>query len=531
MSALSTTFRHAVEVTRRLGLSYIWIDSLCIIQDSKADWAAESVRMQAVYSSAIVDIAATASSDGHGGLFRDRDARAALLPCQVEMWTGGHLVHHYLCDFEPWQEAFQHAPLNVRAWVLQERLLAPRVLHFDAEQVVWECDSLVACERYPKGFAKPLSEPEGMRISRVGSEGSRKGTDVFDIWGPIVSAYSSCAITMDTDRLIALYGVAMKVRDILDSKYIAGMWENDLVAQLTWMVANSDKSHRTKQHVAPSWSWACIVGEVIPFALDETVEEQRRGGDICKILDIQNGDPGQSEADVVFISHDELKIQCYLIPFMIIPISGDYWDGKIPGEDGISEAYGKLHIEDEDDDDDDDDVNDDDGDDGDLDDDDLDADDLDDDDSASVEEFEAPWVTLYKHSSGEHYQLYLERDMDVNTEWAFTTHEERWLMPTRTCLGASGIRGLILERRPEDGGKFRRCGTFEYSFNEQVRNVWNCFLDFANGESDKAKSLERCQGHGVLKPDLGSDARKHRKSKRVFKYTREDVGQFVITLM
>ena len=85
-NTLSKTFRDAIKVTRHLGIRYIWIDSICIIQDSREDWEAESTMMGQVYRHCECCIAATAASDGTFGCFVNRDTRV-LKPLRIPRAT------------------------------------------------------------------------------------------------------------------------------------------------------------------------------------------------------------------------------------------------------------------------------------------------------------------------------------------------------------------------------------------------------------------------------------------------------------
>ena len=81
---LPKTFSHAIAATRKLGVGYLWIDSLCIIQDDRGDWELESAQMHQVYQNALCNLAATSSSDGQGGLFFDRPR---ITRGQVIVWS------------------------------------------------------------------------------------------------------------------------------------------------------------------------------------------------------------------------------------------------------------------------------------------------------------------------------------------------------------------------------------------------------------------------------------------------------------
>lgn len=144
ISELPKTFRDAVVVTRRLGIPFLWIDSLCIIQDSPEDWATESSSMRSIYKNCLVNIAATAAVDGSIGCFFDRVPVFAR-PCRIRVKK--ECMHDFVAS-STWLDSVNHAPLYQRAWVIQEQLLAPRVLHFGEKQVFWECNELVSSRVY-----------------------------------------------------------------------------------------------------------------------------------------------------------------------------------------------------------------------------------------------------------------------------------------------------------------------------------------------------------------------------------------------
>ncbi|KUJ12714.1 HET-domain-containing protein [Mollisia scopiformis] len=224
LSSLVKTFQNAVEVTRQLKVGYIWIDCLCIIQDSRDDWKFESMRMEAVYGHSYCNIAATASADGRGGLFRERDPKM-IEPCTVNMSTSvkGQKTDYRISDFSIWWKHFEASPLNVRAWVMQERLLSPRVLQFDRDQLLWECNELTACERHPGGMDSLMPKDSIVRRFRLPPKKVKGARGVLDLWAPVLRIYSATRITKDTDRLVALYGVAMKVQRLLNCDYQAGL--------------------------------------------------------------------------------------------------------------------------------------------------------------------------------------------------------------------------------------------------------------------------------------------------------------------
>jgi hypothetical protein len=141
LSELPKTFRDAVRVTRELNVEYLWIDSLCIIQWNTEDWKHEAGRMEDVFASAYCTIAATSAVDSNAG-FLDRDRSADYV--RVQDAAGNQVcISTHMDDFE---KDVEQAELNKRAWVMQERVLAKRTIHFTANQTYWECGEGVHCE-------------------------------------------------------------------------------------------------------------------------------------------------------------------------------------------------------------------------------------------------------------------------------------------------------------------------------------------------------------------------------------------------
>jgi len=135
LNDLSKTFLDALSVTRMLQQRYIWIDSLCIIQDDGDDWTKESSYMNEIYLRSLCNVCATAASDGSEGLFVTRQPRS-MKSLKLDLGNGYPL---YLFDDNMWrQNLIDRAPLNTRAWVCQERILSPCNIHFAKDQIFWE---------------------------------------------------------------------------------------------------------------------------------------------------------------------------------------------------------------------------------------------------------------------------------------------------------------------------------------------------------------------------------------------------------
>ena len=282
ISRLPRTFLDAVEVALHLGVRYLWIDALCIIQDSPEDWAREVMTMADVYRGAVCNISATGALDSDGGLFCHR--REDLVKPQV-VKAGKAWLEHPLCiprrpgngmeknrgwfklrSLDQWSDQVAQAPLMLRGWVLQERLLAPRVLHYSSQQLYWECGELDACETFPDGLPtndgvlhyKGL-DPVVDGAQRRDDMGPRQLTtnkyDAYYIWNNIITLYSQGNLTVESDKMVAIAGLAKYMQTILNDRYIAGLWERYLPSQLLWY-CNGAPGTRARCYVAPSWSWA-----------------------------------------------------------------------------------------------------------------------------------------------------------------------------------------------------------------------------------------------------------------------------------
>jgi hypothetical protein len=145
LSELPKTFQDAVRVTQELGIEYLWIDSLCIIQWNAEDWEREAGRMEDVFASAHCTIAATSAADSKAG-FLARNTSTEYVRVQDAAGNQVYICAH-MDDFE---KDVEQAELNKRAWVMQERVLAKRTIHFSANQTYWECGEGVHCENLTK---------------------------------------------------------------------------------------------------------------------------------------------------------------------------------------------------------------------------------------------------------------------------------------------------------------------------------------------------------------------------------------------
>ncbi|KAF4839058.1 hypothetical protein CGCTS75_v000440 [Colletotrichum tropicale] len=259
IASLPLTFRESISVARNLGIRYLWIDCLCILQDSETDWKAEAPTMRDVYTKSVCNIAASASDDPDGGLFRERDP-AAIHPGLVESTlTTGHLEDHFILSDNYWDREINNGTLHDRGWVFQERFLAPRLLYFTKRQIMWECAETQACEAFPNGIPdveEYLGQPQGTYEWLGG-------------WGDLVRRYSECQFTQPGDRLCAFAGVAKLFKEMTGCTYLAGVWQETLLHEMCWSTSRPSRRLST-EYRAPSWSWASIDGPVYHSTTGET---------------------------------------------------------------------------------------------------------------------------------------------------------------------------------------------------------------------------------------------------------------------
>ncbi|KAK3692969.1 hypothetical protein B0T22DRAFT_436185 [Podospora appendiculata] len=302
-SSLPRLFQDSIRVTRELGIRYLWIDSLCIFQDRDdlSDWRHESLRMETVYSIQLVlQHLSGKRGRSNGVTFQHPDAREKAR----EMAKPYMFYDQYF-----WDKEVSKAPVNIRAWAVQERLLSPRVLHFGKHQLAWECFDKDAAEIYPAGLPQYLAKLPDARFkcldpkvfhelkARVGITDAGETPTAYLLWSRLVDVYSKCDLTFPKDKLIACAGLAKRMAPILQDEYIAGMWRRYLEGELLWIVPGTQlpgRASRPKEYRAPNWSWASVDGLIRAGA--PTVENA-----VIKVEDYHLTHPGDdkmSDGDV-----------------------------------------------------------------------------------------------------------------------------------------------------------------------------------------------------------------------------------------
>jgi hypothetical protein len=251
--ALPATFQDAIDFTRRLGLQYIWIDSMCIIQDDAKDWDEQSSLMADIYQNAYVTLCATASSSDDGGLYLSTPQYWTPRTIPVRKRDGMEYeihIRHQMAErhFSPYLDPARKSkefPLLTRAWTYQERLLSPRLVYFTAGEVMWECSKVSACECFEPGTnARPdylIRESEKRLYQKAIAKPGFQYTKMH--WREIVSTYSALKLTFEKDKLPALSGVAKEMfRSRPGDEYLAGLWKNSVLDDLCWSFRGDEGS-------------------------------------------------------------------------------------------------------------------------------------------------------------------------------------------------------------------------------------------------------------------------------------------------
>lgn len=297
LKSMPKTFRDAVIIARELGIRHLWIDSLCIIQDSREDWEQESARMAEVYRHGLVNIAATTSQHADDGIFKPRrSSYKVVLPFKSK---NGLLS----CDLLvcPPQEKFESSVygsgsvLRTRGWVLQESFLSPRTIHFAADQMFWEC----AAETVGEGMMEPVPEADNITAAMewanwdwlwskrfmihpldaaamfMGADERNRTDSVrvwYNRWYSLVSNYSSRKLSFNNDIFPALGALASVFSNFLNDKYVAGLFLHDIALGLLWETDYDEDTERSVPCRAPTWSWASVKGRVEwPMGMTEAV--------------------------------------------------------------------------------------------------------------------------------------------------------------------------------------------------------------------------------------------------------------------
>jgi hypothetical protein len=270
-SSLPKNFCHAIEVARRLNVRYLWINALCIIQDSPVDWQTESALMHLIYSQTVLDISTDLNRDSVGGCF-NRQSKSVIDQFVVNVVIESSLSGRewsrlgLFLQRDAWLREqvlklpdINNAPAASRGWICQERLLSPQVLHYTSAQLYFECRfHLIAEEGLPVDLLTRLGTLRLLQTKKA----SASPVNILTLWyeDVIQDDYSPHKLTLPSDKLPAVSHIAQIFRQDISSSYIAGVGGLKLQMGLAWMRAGP--SSKPREYRCPSLSWASIDGPV-----------------------------------------------------------------------------------------------------------------------------------------------------------------------------------------------------------------------------------------------------------------------------
>ncbi|KAK4236581.1 heterokaryon incompatibility protein 6 [Achaetomium macrosporum] len=301
LSSLPQTLQDAVRVTQALGLAYLWVDALCIAQDDTADKYAELGKMSGIYQGAFVTIVAARARGVGEGFLEGRDADhknggfwKALVPVdypiadpkakdlaearRLPRVESGTL---YLLEEEVNMAGARKDPVAERAWCLQERVLSPRLLSY-GRWPTWRCNRMVASDGgyyAEEGKVDGEGEKAVRRLTQamvansgLGGAGSvwmdhfRTG-QLLQTWRGLVQDYTQRKLTVSSDRLPAIGGIARELSMLTGMEYLAGLWKENMLQDLMWYARTEEWRMRPALAEglppAPTWSWAAVEAPIL----------------------------------------------------------------------------------------------------------------------------------------------------------------------------------------------------------------------------------------------------------------------------
>lgn len=291
LGILPRTIRNALQIIRTFHIRYLWVDALCIIQDSHKDWQMESAKMGEIYARSFITIAADRATSSDSGCYNELSASQARLlssdfnffKLRSKLSDGGESCLYFNTRFFSNEPSLLQGELDARAWTYQERILSPRILHYTSTQLFWECRQEYHAE---DGEITWATEANKGTISGLAKNLFPKGQDlqpdmllILDRWycDLISNGYSGRALTKPSDILPAISALARAIQTELKSEYLAGLWRDHIHLGLAWersvayQLGHTESSFKRLDNSCPSWSWASYAAGVDFASFGNTV--------------------------------------------------------------------------------------------------------------------------------------------------------------------------------------------------------------------------------------------------------------------
>jgi len=362
---LPTTIQDAIQITRELTLDYLWVDSLCIIQDNEDDWEIESAKMGEYYRNAHITIAASGAANAQAGILSARENIPEPAEEKVQSADGTvctFIIQQRHRNFKELQHlVHDFGPLSKRGWAFQENVLSTRTIHFTNSELVWECSTETILE---DGW--PLGNSQHSVLSRnlLALQPNPR-----QLWQDLITNFSRRELTYPSDRLPAIAGFAQQLQRQTGLQYVAGLWRETMTSDLLWSVSWDHYRIDDTQNLpiespryldstvaleGPSWSWASTTAAVCFAKSDDdgthdpcaTIQDVR-----CKITGsnpfgetthglLQITGPFQR---LGFLPHDSSYPSSYMIH--VLPNGKSFIPDKLPigAETGTSLSSSNQH--------------------------------------------------------------------------------------------------------------------------------------------------------------------------------------------
>ncbi|KAI0459533.1 heterokaryon incompatibility protein-domain-containing protein [Xylaria acuta] len=276
ISEFQPTFRETITTIRRLGLRYLWIDCYCIIQgddaEASADWKIESLRMGKIYANSLLNIGVLESAGPAEGLFRNRpfsalNSRILWSPTQQDGRQIFHLTGRRpsVLEIRAAFKKMNESPLMKRGWVVQECVLAPRMLSFGQSGVLWQCSEQIGSEvgGYDIGPVRDrLWDFPFWLLENTATDYQPRAYDLRRQWLGTLTIYGKSHLTYpEKDLFAALDGIGAELSKISGGSFKYGMWDTTFPEALLYESYDHDMLS-TRNKARPTWHWSSCYPKV-----------------------------------------------------------------------------------------------------------------------------------------------------------------------------------------------------------------------------------------------------------------------------
>jgi hypothetical protein len=249
---LPRTLQDAITTTRRLGFRYLWVDALCIIQDSDEDKLVEIQNMGNVYRNSTLTISAARAETVCDGISPPTNQSHSKTLTVELLMVGGEKGNMILTSGS--SSPFTSLPINRRGWTLQESILSRRTLAF-GDEAAWMC----AKKRYQPLVPGPISCGECLLpkpVAVLRHYGRHDDNEMASVWDVIVENFCRRSLTVADDRVWAIMGIMNVLEEVWRDKCLFGLWKTRFIVDAAW--ASSPTRGSTRSNRAPSWSWMSL---------------------------------------------------------------------------------------------------------------------------------------------------------------------------------------------------------------------------------------------------------------------------------